>query len=86
MQTIERTRLTCVAILLGGILLNAIYAHFAFDPKERFTQPLTYVWLVGMAAVPISLYFLKGARAWRIGVLAIWSAWVSSLAYAARTM
>jgi hypothetical protein len=50
------------------------------------SEGATYAWLACTAAVPIVLYFLKGARAWRIGVFVIWLVWVSLFVNAALKM
>ena len=81
-----KTRIVCILLVVGGILIDGLFLHFSFDSKERFTKVATYAYLGYMLAVPIVLFFLKGERLWRIAVLAIWLVYVSVSGYVMLTM
>ena len=81
-----KTRIACILLVVGGILVVGLFLHFSFDPKERFTRVATYAYLGYMLAVPIALFLLKGERPWRIAVLAIWLIYVSVFGYVMLTM
>src|SRR5437879_6090069 len=81
-----RTRIVCVLLVVGGILVDGLFLHFSFDSKERFTKVATYAYLGYMLAVPLVLFFLKGDRVWRIAVLAIWLIYASIFGYVMLTM
>jgi hypothetical protein len=81
-----KTRIACIILVVVGILVDGLFLHFSFDPKERFTRVATYAFLGYMLAVPIALFFLKGERPWRIAVFAIWLIYVSIFGYVMLTM
>jgi hypothetical protein len=81
-----RTRLTCVALVVLGFLANELFTHVSFDSKERFVRGATYAFLGYMLAVPITLFFLKGERRWRLAVFGLWLAYVFFFGYVMLTM
>ena len=81
-----KTRIACILLVLCGVLVVGLFLHFSFDPKERFTKVATNAYLGYLLAVPVTLFFLKGERIWRIAVLAIWLVYVSVFGYVMLTM
>lgn len=55
-----KTRIACILLVVGGILIAGLFLYFSFDPKERFTKLATFC-LPGLHACSAdSTLFLKG--------------------------
>ncbi len=40
-----KSRIACILLVVGGILVVGLFLHFSYDPKERFTKAATYAYL-----------------------------------------
>jgi hypothetical protein len=68
----SNTRTICVLLVIGNIVIDCIFGHFSFDRREHLVKAATFAYLACMLAIPITLWFLKGARGWRWSVFALW--------------
>jgi len=81
-----KTRDGCTLIAVGGFVLNFLVLYFSARPNGPFLQVLVIVFISYMTLVPVALYFLRGDRAWRLAVFAMWLLCAGVWAYAALTL
>lgn len=82
----EQLNRACVLLLVAGVVVNMLFGHYAFHPRDRFAHGATIVFLSYVIAVPIVLYFLKGDRFWRWAVIGIWFVYIAIFGYVMLTM
>jgi drug/metabolite transporter (DMT)-like permease len=75
-----RTPLVCVLLVLAGVFFHVFGTYYAFRPKLPFAPAFAYAYVAFLVSVPIILFFLRGARPWRIVVFCIWLLYVGVFA------
>jgi hypothetical protein len=82
----SKTKIACISIVVIGVMLHVVFGYFAFHPGTTLASTMTRIFVAYVIAVPITLIFLRGGRAWRWTVFGIWSAYLGLFVYTSLTI